>query len=296
MPLTTTSGANAIREAYQPGFVEAVYRNNSLLGLFPAPEGAVGDTNVRWKVNSSGQTPEIFTEGQAQPVAGNQTYTNAAVAWNYFRGMVQVTGHAKDALQSAWLPAVEEEMTLLMQDIIDLITTTTMSGANGLETMVDSTTTYAGIARGAAAYWESTETAVSGALATSDLQDIDEAIRDNDKGGNPGLILCPWNQNTNIYRLTGTPFVQQGPVTDKSPGMLVQSFNGSNIVPLGDFANTVIMFLDMTPGKWAHVVIRDFEVKDMGPSGDSDVMQVSTGRILINKSPKLDGKLTGVTA
>lgn len=296
MPLTTTTGANAIREAYQPGFVEAVYRNNQLLGYFPAPEPAVGDTNVRWKVNSAGQTPEIFVEGQAQPVAGTQSYQNAAVAWNYYRAMLQTTGHARDALKSAWIAAVEEDMRLLVQDIIDLITTTTMSGTNGLETMVDGGTTYAGIARGSAAYWESTETAVSGILATSDLYDIDEAIRDNDKGGKPSLILLPWNQNTNIYQLAGAPFVQTAGPSDKAVGMLNQTFNGSKILPLGDWTNTVIMFLDMSAGKWRHVVIRDFQVKEMAPSADSDIMQVSTGRILINKNPKFDGKLTDVTA
>jgi hypothetical protein len=59
MALTTTTGANAIREAYAPGFVEAVFRNHSLFKHLPAPRLGPGDTAIRWKVNSAGQTPEV---------------------------------------------------------------------------------------------------------------------------------------------------------------------------------------------------------------------------------------------
>jgi hypothetical protein len=55
-------GAILIKQKYEKGFVDAVYRNNQLLGMsiggravFPQrPSG--GDTAVRWKVASAGNT------------------------------------------------------------------------------------------------------------------------------------------------------------------------------------------------------------------------------------------------
>jgi hypothetical protein len=297
MTLTTTTAAQVIRTKSESGFVDAVFRNNSFLMYFGAPAAQGGDTNIRWKVNSAGNTStEVFTEGLPQPAAGNQSYVTAAVAPNYFRAMLQITGHARDALQSAWFDAIAEETLLARADVVDLITTTAMSGTNGIETMIDSTTTYAGIARGAAAYWESTETAVAGPLAVSDLEDLLETIRDNDKGGNPTHIFGPLNQVTNFARLSGTPYVQNGGPADKGQHLMGPSFAGRPFIGLPDFTNDVIVMADMRPGNFGMYQQRAWDVKAMAPSGDSDVMQLSWAGLPICRQPKFQGKLTGVTA
>lgn len=297
MAVTTSTHAEVIREKTEPGFVDAVFRNNSFLQYFGAPSDTGGDTNVRWKVNSAGNdSVETFNEGDGQPDAGNQSYVSAAVPPQYFRAMLQITGHARDALRSAWFNSIAEETLQAMRDIIDLITTTFMSGTNGLETMVDSSTTYAGIARGSAGYHESTETAVSAALSVEDLEDLLETIEDNDKGGKPTHIFGPRNQVTNFSRLSGTPYVQNGDPNDKGQHLISTSFAGRPFIGLPDFTNTVIAMLDMRPGHFMMKVHRPWSVKDMGPSGDSDVMQLSYACIPICKQPKFQGKLTGVTA
>jgi hypothetical protein len=294
---TTTTLSTAIREAQAPGFEEEVFRNNSLFRWFPPMTPSPGDTNFRWKVNSSGNASVgTFSEGDSLPAAGNQTYVNAAVPYNFFSFTVEITDHLRAALKSRWFDAISNELTLGRGDLIDLMTTTAMSGTNGLETAVDSTTTYAGIARGSAGYWESTETAVSGPIAHTDLLDLLEGIRDNDKGGTPGLWLMPLNQGTNIYNLTGGPGVQNIGDSDKAPGFLNQSFAGIPMVQLPDWTNTVIMCLDMSPGKWEHAEHIPFSVFEVARTGYADLLLVEQASILIDKRPKRDGKLTGVTA
>lgn len=302
MPLTTTTAANTIKQAYEGGFEVGVFRNNSLLKWFPPPFPAVGDTAYRWKINTAGNdSVEVYTEGQAQKDPGNQTFGNAAVSWTYVRGMLQFSGHALDALKSNWINQADEEANLLMDDLIDLITTSFMGGTYGIELSVDYGSAYAGITRnGSASYFEATETAVSRKLAFQDLIDLQETMRDNDKGsrfgpGN-GLILCPLNQETNIYQLTGQPAVKNIGPSDAAQNLTAQTFNGVPIVGLPDWTDSVIAFLDMRPEKWKYPVIRPFSVKEMAPSGDSDVYQVSWGGSLVNKMPKFDGKLTSVTA
>ena len=56
------------------------------------------------------------------------------------------------------------------------------------------------------------------------------------------------------------------------------------------------MMIDERPDNFKGKIIRPFSVKDMGPSGDSDVYQLSWGGQLVCKQPRFQGKLTGVTA
>jgi hypothetical protein len=306
MALTVSNASTTIREAYSPSFEKAVHRNDSFFGLFPPwepPPGnpGPGDTAYRWKLNSAGNdSVEIFTEGQNQPAAGEQTFVNAAVSWTYFRGMLQFTGHAIDALGSHWIDHEEEESNLIIEDVVDLMTTSFMGSSNsGLEVSVDQTAAYAGITRnGAAGYFEATETTVGGNLTWQDLRDLQETVRDNDKSGRPSVWLCSFNQESNIYSLTGQPSIKQIGDADPSPNMIGRVMvGGLPVIPLPDFSNTVIMLLDMRPGKFRKVQIRPFSVKEMAPSGDSDVFQVSWGGAApVNRMPKYDGKLQTVTA
>jgi len=302
--LTTTSGANSIREAYAPSFEKAVFRNDSFLGLFPPWEGPPGggDTAYRWKLNSAGNdSVAVFAENDPQPAAGYQAIVNAAVSWLYIRGMMSFTGHALDALGSNWIDQEQEEGSLLIEDIVDLITTSLMGSTYGIELALAPASAYAGITRnGAAGYFENSTTGSVGTLAYADLVDLQEAVRDNDKGGlksRQGMWIGPVNQETNIYGLAQTNKVVNVN-TDGSfaPRIANQDVVGYPLVALPDFTNTVIMLLDMRPGIWKKVQIRPFRVDDQGRSGDSQIFQVSWGGQMICRQPRFHGTLTGVTA
>jgi len=207
---------------------------------------------------------------------------------------------------------IDAEFVGAREDLVDLMNTSFMgSSTNGLEVSIDSTTTYAGIARGSAAYWESSETAHSAVLSRTGLLNIHETARDNDKGAHTTLILLPHNQATNYVALTGEPNAQNsslrvelglvgGGAMDLAPSVRNLSFMGIPIVPLPDFTNTVILGLDTNPirvgPKFGLSVRRDFDVRGPQMSGDDDVYEVSTAATLINHLPRTDWKLTGVTA
>lgn len=298
MSLTTTvATGTTIQQTYAPGFVEGVYRNNALMPIFGAPVDSGGDEAYRWKINSAGNSSvELYTEDQAQPAIGNQTFVNAAVSYLAFRYMVRITGHARAALRSNWINAIDEEFTLGQQDLIDLITTTYMASTYGIEAAIAATGTYAGITRGSVGYFESTSTAISRALELNDIIDHWETIQNADKGGMPSALICNLNQVTNIWRLGGGPGIKNMDYSDAAPSLYTQTFAGRPIIGMPDFTTTTIATLDLRPGHWVVVEHQPFQVKEMAPSGDSDVTQVSYMGVIVGKNPKCDGKLTSVTA
>ena len=300
MALTTTA-TEVIRPVVRAGFTEAVYRNNQLIPIFLGSQGggpidSGGDTARRWKINSAGNdSVATYSEGDAAPSSGEQTWVSAAVSYTHFWGMVEITGHARAALRSNYVDAVSEEFALAQKDMVDLITTTYITE---LATAVDSTTAYAGITRGSASYFESAETAVSGLLAETDLEDLMETLMDNDVGAMPGGMqwFMPFNQATNIYRLTGGPATQFIGDADKAPGFLGQSFAGRPMHSIGDMTDTVIYLLDLSMGKWEVVEHQGFDLIDQGRSGDADLYMITYRGQLVCTDPKTQGKLTGVTA
>lgn len=313
---TTNSQSEAIQQAFAPSFVDEVLRNNALLSLSvrgrPAfPERtSPGDTAYRWKVRTSGNANvEIYTEGQALPDASAQNYVDLAVSYNYYRGVIEVTGHLRDALRSRWFDSIDQEFQGTFSDIGDLVETTMLGAANnGIQVAIDSTTTYAGQARGSASWWESTETAVGGALTRAQLATLDRTMRD-DKRANVGVHVVPYNQEENYSDLTGVAgdannsvrvnmntTGTEAPTFDLGYKTAGLSFKGVPIVPVHDLTDTIWLGLDISPGSWAHVIHRPFTVHDQGRSADADRYQISFASILVCFRAQRQGKLTGVTA
>jgi hypothetical protein len=321
---TTTQWAVGTGFDYQyvDGYVDCVFRNNYLLGMlhpatrqpvFPALE--VGDSNYRWKAQSAGNTSvAVFTESASAPTPVAQTYVNAAVSYTYFWGWIRVSGHIRDIMRNsayAGLPLIANEFISTTEDIRDLMNTSFMgSSYSGLEVSIDSGTTYAGIARGSAGYWESTETAVGGALTKASLANAMEGAEDNDKGGKISLLLAPRNQLTNYGTFAGTPNTQnhnfRATVGDLRAGFDIEapttslSFQGVPIVGVPDMTNTIWLGLDLRQTEvgpnFGLSTRREFEIRGPVISGDDDVWEVSSAAALICHKPKLCWKNTGVTA
>jgi hypothetical protein len=293
----STTGTELIKEIYSGQLIEGVYKNSGLLPLFGAPVDSGGGTKHQWHIHTTANdSVETFTEGQGQPDPGNQQYTSPEVSYKYFRGLLNITGHARDAMRRNWVNGLDLEMSMLKEDIVDLVTTTYMDATDGIRAAVDSTTTYAGVTRGSVTYFEANENAVNAIVSFGDLIDLYEEQRDNDIGARPDLILCPWNQYTRIYQITGQPAIKNIAPLDAASGYNSQVFAGMSIQPLGDLTDTVIFMLDRRPGNWTVVQHRPFQVKEMAPAGDSDVYQLSVAVNLICLHPKFQGKLTGCSA
>lgn len=321
---TTTQWAvgTGIDYRYANGFVNCVYLNNAWLGLVNPMTGQqviprlpVGDTSYRWKAKSAGNSNvAVFTESASAPTPVAQTYNNLAVGYTYFWGWIRVSGHVRDAMRNAaysGLDLIANEFIGTTEDIRDLMNTSFLgSSYGGLEAAVDSTTTYAGQARGSAAWFESTETAVSGALTKASLDNALEYAEDNDKGGKTTIVVAPRNQLTNYQAFSGTPNTSnhnfRATVGDLKQGLDVSAsamsltIQGIPIVGIPDMTNTIWVGLDtrVTP-QGPNVglsVRREFELRGPQMSGDDDVWELSAAAAFIIHSPKLCWKNTAVTA
>ncbi len=319
---TTQYGADVgLQTAFEPGFVDAVYRLDDFLSLhvnkqpvFPMSPMLGDISSERWKVNSAGNTSvEIFTESGSAPTPVAQTYVNAAVAATYFRGTIRITGHVRDAIRLGAAPSglnvFNEEFGLGALDLKKLVKDSFIGSSNsGLEVAIDASTTYAGIARGSATYWESQETAVGGAQTLAAHLNMIEALGDNDVGANTGLILGPRNQLTNYSQLPGAPGAANTTQSvdmaikggangfDLAPRLDAMTVAGIPFVGVGGMTDTVLCYMDITPGNWHLKIRRGLELRPLPHSGDDDVWQISSASALICKRPKLQGKNTGVTA
>ena len=311
MAFTTSgaaTGATLIQEIYRDGFINAVFYSN-LLGMvlpsgrevFPKLDSG-GGLHSNWIVKRAGNdSVELFTEGQAQPAAGNQSYSHAAVSPIYLRAMCQITGHAQDAMRSnyAGISVIDSEVSGAAADISSEMSSQFLGSTYGLELAIDDTATYAGISRGSAAYWESLVTAHNAALTTDVLLDTLEAMTDDPIGVVPELIMVPPNQSTNLYRLGGPHLVANNNPADKAPNYLSQSFAGVPVAGVPGLTSTIALFLSLGPTDaplWCVEVWRPMAVRQMGAVGDSDLMQVSTGASFVCRSPKLQAKIEGIAA
>ena len=307
----------ALKQAFEPGFVDAVYRNSfigsvhprTLQPLFPIVQ-MVGDTSYRWKLASAANSStELFAEGSAQSAHSSQTYINMAVAVNFFRTNIRITGHTRSAMGSQWFSIFENEFALGQRDIIDLVSTTTLSAASsGLEVAIDSTTNYGGQTRSSVACIQSFEHALSSTLTVSELIDVIEGVKDQWGGMavNTSFLLGPWNQISNYSRLIGVPAASSaGPRynVENGGGKMDYAPNydsgcscaGIPIIAANDATDPVIMLMDTVASQLKCAVLRPFELRE-DTSGDDDLYQLSTAMVAIVGNPIATGKTTAVTA
>ena len=300
MAATKTTHSNALNEIFRPQYTEAVYYNSDLLKWFPRPvPHTPGGQYVNWIVHTAAAgTVQVFTEGQALPLEGNETTIQAYISPVYIRDVVRISNILRDAVGNAGHYNVfDMEIQQKINAIKDLFETSFMESTYGLELAIDSSSNYAGVTRSSATYWQSTETAVSGTLSWTNIRDLIETCRDNDKGGlkQPHWFM-PWNQYSNLFSIAGQPGYKSFPSTDALQGYSAQQIDGAPVTPLGDMTNTVILAVDMAPGNWYMEEFRPLTIKSLSEAGDDDRYSMSAGLALACFNPKNHGKLTGVTA
>lgn len=310
MPGATTSTASqALRSIILGDIEETVFRNKHFLKLFRQVP-AIGDTGYRWNANTAGNTAvETFVEGQAAPSAGKQTYVQAMVGYLHFRAVLNWTGHLRAALanvEGRYFQAIDEEIRSGQQDLADLMETTFMgTGSAGLQLAVDSSGTYAGINRATETTWQSQEDAIGGALSIANLEDLEEELRDSERGANPDLVISRQNQFTNYQRTIG-PAAASGGVfriqmdaaaagTKADLGLVASegSFAGKRWVCVPDLTNTIVVMLDSR--YWVLAVHEDFDVQDKASADDSVTRHITWRGALVCRNPRRQGKLTGLT-
>jgi hypothetical protein len=315
---TTTTAASIITENFQPGFVDELSRYSELLSLTDAGGNLVFErvpgicpSSVRWSIHTTGSTPEVYVENQPTTPATNQGWGEAVLTPTWFRVLSEYTGHLQAAANAGELlvDAMTEGEMLIEQDLSSLVNYSFINASyNGLQVAVDSTTTYAGIARGSATYWESEEHSLSGALTMAELEDETETMEGHTHQGRLGLLVSERNQMTNYSRLGGVAGasntsirvnLQNGPGgTPVNFGYDMDNlhFGKAPWRQLNGMTNTVILGLDTRPGCWKFLVHQPYLVQFQGRSADNDQFHHKIACLIQCKRPKRHMKITGVTA
>jgi hypothetical protein len=318
---TTTTVSTLIKPAVETEPTVLMYTNREFFGALRAmgmrDVVAGGDTAFRWKLlrSTGNSSAEVFTEGQAAPSSGNQTWAEAALSWVYHRAIVSRSGHARDAMKSAYLTpewtsdaAMSGEYKGALLNLEDLMANTFLGSTNnGILIAVDSAGTYGGLARATYTDMQSYETAAGGdALTDVDMADTWEGMRDNDRGGKLEAILAPWNQVSNYYRLHGfgatTPLPRimasgEAAKIDYGFNETGLSFHNARIFGVGDMTDTELVFMSNIAEDWLFATIRPIERKDLAITDDTaEKTQVSTGGTLVCRNPRTQAKVSNALA
>lgn len=304
---STITTANAIESFYTPGWREGVFRNDATLATLRAlglvEEMAPGGTGYSWHLNTSANTSTaIYTEGSPAPQAVAQGWVRATLSWTYYWAMIQLSGHAMDAVRNGIFDAIEAEMSLAQRDIIDLRSTTMLgSSNNGLQQAISASATYAGITRGSAAYFESSTLSTA---TIAGLRALHRTVRDAEKGGRPTAHLVSPTVANWYAGLAGVPgtsnFVLQqsgtGPANvDVGYNWTGLTFMGRPVIEVPDLTSTVWLMVDTSAGNFKHKVVRELGVKFHHNEGDSETYLVTTGSTLAVEMPKWQGIMTSVS-
>lgn len=322
MPATTTTLTTLIKPVPYDQMVMIKWSNKELFPILVAigmrEVQSQGGANFEWRINraTGNSGTEIFTEGQAVPAAGSQTYSNPALAYIYHRSIVEISGHAMDQMRSHYISDAQVgsanlygEVTGAMDDLEDLYTNTFLGSTNnGLQIAIDSTGTYAGLARGTITDFASFETAGgAAALTIAMMRDTWEGVRDNDRGGNVQAIIMPWNQTSNYTFLAqGTTtgnFVRhlnepgKGPSIDLGVNFAGLSFNGVPIYGLSDLTDTEILMLSNISTDWLYAIQRPLSRKHLAINDDAEArLQLSLASSIVCLNPRRQGKVSDVAA
>lgn len=305
-----------IKENVKSGIADAAFRRTdlvNLLGSLGRVRDNVGQATVSWEITtSSNSSVEVFSEGQAPPVAGNQTYKRPALAPFYVRGVFGFTGHVRDNIEKGAFyddPAVAEE-ALLKSDVMKKFEDTLLNATQdqGIASIIDATGTYAGLSQGSVSQWASEENAVGGALTYSAMQDLYEEMispaggSSVPRGASPTHWLMPTNQLGNYLALAGFAGtanaaprfnIGQSP-NDFGYSWSGASFSGIPIVVVSGITSTEIYLVDVMGMEI--VIHRDLRMDEIVGNPELKQFQVSMGAALKVDLRNHHGKMTGVNA
>lgn len=305
--LTAQTVAAFIQRLYAPDLESIVFRNKLFLGLFGRMPSQ-GDRSYRWPIHTGGNaSAERYVENQALPVDGQQAYTHASLDYENYRGIVKITGDVRAALksdQSRIFNAIEEEMTRVRDDILDVITIRSLGAAGpGFDLAVDGGGTYAGVDRAVTPAWASQEDPVGGALTKVALDQLYRELLDADRAVRPTISITTPLLLQRYIGLVGGATGAASLQIKVEPGQAAQidigaeweqsRYNTMPVFGIPDVTAGVWFMGDRARAEW--IDHEDWKVTDLARVDDADRFQISKRGVLVDKNPQKWGKLTGAT-
>lgn len=296
--------------------VSTLFRNDEVFSEFPIVPftgGATINIKMHYAGNDSVRT---FDEGDADGVAGTQSYLTAYWPEKHYDVQVAVTGHAVDYTLNGnagavFFDQIKAEVPRAIQDMVHRMSTDMLSTGTtapvGIQGIIDSAGTVASINRSTYTWFGSYEAA--GAATTVSFTDLDEATyqnRDTTYDGRVNEIWTSWYQGMKYKGSAGNPGTTASPVvvmTNGGPGAVTvnpgsvedtQYYGTSPIKKKHNLTNSI--WLGLTKPDFFIGRIRDWKVDPLPRTGDTDRLRISYGCGLGCKSPKRSWKKTGFTA
>ena len=316
---TNTLLAALLKENVRGGVADAAFRRTDLLNLL-GTSGRVmdnmGSEPIEWPIATAANgSVESFSEGQAPPVSGAQTYKRPSLnVLVNARGVFGITGHARDnAAKGGFVvevPTIEEALTKsdVLKKAEDLLLGSTTDV--GIAAIIDSTGTYAGLSQASVSQWASEENGSVGALTLAALQSLlEEMVSPSGgssvpRGAKPTHWLMPTNQYFNYLDLAGAPGAanaafrwRAGDPADFSyanASLTGSAYMGVPIAVISGITSTEIYLVDIMGMKlWIH---RDLTIEQIASNPENLQYQVSTRMALEVTLRNHHGKMTGITA
>jgi hypothetical protein len=289
------------------------FRKTDFFDLLRA-SGRIGDTGgpvpLSWNViTGTNSSVEVFTEGQAPPAAGRQTFVQTSLGAFYVRGVAGETGHTRDnrEKQGYYEDPFDIEKMLLEADLFYKVEQELMGSTQdrGIASIIDATGTYANLSQATYSAWASEENTTVGTLTADAMQSLYEELSLASNGGvprgaMPTHVLMPVQQYTNYANIVGTgattPTVRFDGMANIDVGgqRLGHTFNGLPLVQCRAMTSTEIYMVDLTDIEL--LVHRDLRVEPILGNPEVTSYQISAGFVMKVGKRNHHGKMTGVTA
>lgn len=186
MAVSTSVLSALLKQNVSPELVDLLFRDTPYLNLLRAAgcvKDGVGPSPFQWNVaTASNSSFEVFSEGQAPPVSGRQTYVQAQLSAFYVRDVWGMSGHVRDNLRKSGYhqDVAQAESMLAESDLFKGLEDQLMGSTQdrGVAAIIDSTGTYANLAQGTYSIWASEENdASSAALTIAMLQTLHREMK-----------------------------------------------------------------------------------------------------------------------
>jgi hypothetical protein len=263
--------------------------------------------NVVTAVNAS---IEVFTEGEAPPAAGKQTFAQASLSAFYVRGVAGETGHVRDNRKKGgyYADPFNTEKMLAQADVFYKVESELMGSTadRGIAACIDATGTYASLSQSTYASWASEENGSVGVLSIDAMQGLFEELTTGSvssvpRGAMPTHVLMPTNQITNYLNTVG-PGASSGALWRTNAGQTFDvglqksspTFNGMTIVPCRLMTTTEVYMVDLTDIEL--LIHRDLQVDPILGNPELESYQISAAFLFKIGHRNHHGKMTGVTA
>lgn len=311
--LTAASSiADALRTQAVAGVVESLFRNDEVMSEFGMREFTGGSTINRKHHYAGNTSVDTYDEGDAIGVAGAQSYLTALWPEKHYKAVVQITGHARDYLrdgsnEAAFFDQIGMETDRAFADLVDRVSTdmlgTGTTAPVGIQGIVDSAGTVAGINRSTYTWFQAYEAAGSSTVIST--TDLNSAMYQSSDATYAGQVSEIWTSPKQGYRYRES--IGNAGVAN-SPIRIIQTGPGS--MPVGSPAADDPLFLggrqiktkrNLTNSVWLGLTkidffigrMRDWQVDALAKVDDSDKFLITGSFGLGNDNPKRSWKLTG---